>query len=175
MAAVNPVTQPNDYQRLILGYLGDDDPYQVQSGTPALMRAVIGDAADDLRARPAEGEWSVVELIGHMTDAEIVMTNRYRLVLAQDTPPIVGYDQDLWAQRLRHRDADSAALLSIHGPLRTANLALWKRTPVEDRARAGIHSERGPESYELMFRLTAGHDRFHLEQARRTLEQVRGR
>jgi hypothetical protein len=147
----------------------------VQRRTPALMRAVIDDAANDLRARPADGEWSVIELIGHMTDAEIVMTNRYRLVLAQDSPPIGGYDQDLWAEQLRHRDAEPADLLAIHGPLRAANLDLWQRTPVRDRARVGIHSERGTESYELMFRLTAGHDRFHLEQARKTLEQVRGR
>ena len=57
--------------------------------------------------------------------------------------------------------------------LRAANLDLWRRTPVEDRARFGIHSERGPESYELTFRLAAGHDRFHLDQARRSLAAVR--
>jgi hypothetical protein len=50
---------------------------------------------------------------------------------------------------------------------------LWRRTPVEQRSRYGIHRERGPESYELTFRLLAGHDRFHLDQARRALEQVR--
>jgi hypothetical protein len=38
----------------------------------------------------------------------------------------------------------------------------------------GIHSERGPESYELSFRLLAGHDLFHLGQMRRTLSQVAG-
>ena len=57
--------------------------------------------------------------------------------------------------------------------LRRANLELWRRTPVEDRARFGVHDERGPESYELTFRLAAGHDRFHLAQARRTLAEVK--
>ncbi len=36
-----------------------------------------------------------------------------------------------------------------------------------------MHSERGPESYELQFRLIAGHDRFHLEQMRKTLASVK--
>ena len=36
-----------------------------------------------------------------------------------------------------------------------------------------MHAERGPESYELMFRMLAGHDRFHLNQMRDTLRQLR--
>ncbi len=59
--------------------------------------------------------------------------------------------------------------------LRRSNVDLWSGRPPEDRARVGIHTERGPESYELTFRLVAGHDRVHLGQARRALDQVRGR
>jgi hypothetical protein len=36
-----------------------------------------------------------------------------------------------------------------------------------EKARVGLHEERGPESLDLSFRLVAGHDRFHLDQARR--------
>lgn len=170
----DPVAEPNAYQAMLLGILGDDDPAVVQSGTPAELRALVADAGPDLRTPPAPGEWSLIELIGHITDAEIVASGRSRWILAHDKPPIPGYDQDLWASRLRHRDADPEELLALFEALRTANLALWRRTPVEDRSRIGIHAERGPESYELTFRLLAGHDRFHVDQARRTLEQVRG-
>ena len=169
----DPVAEPNAYQEMLLGLLGDDDPVDVQSGTPAAVRALVANAGDDLRTAPAAGEWSVVELVGHIADAELVASGRYRWILAHDQPPIPGYDQDLWASRLRHREADPDELITVFEALRTANLALWRRTPVEDRARLGIHAERGPESYELTFRLLAGHDRFHLDQARRTLEQVR--
>lgn len=173
MTSPDPVAQPGAYLKLILGYLGDDDPYDVQSGTPAQVRALVAEAAADLRTRPEPAEWSVVELVGHIADAEIVSTARYRWILAHDKPAIAGYDQDLWADRLRHRDADPRSLLALFDALRAANLELWRRTPVEERSRYGVHAERGPESYELTFRLIAGHDRFHLEQARRALEQVR--
>ena len=169
----DPVAEPNAYQAMLLGLLGDDDPAAVQSGTLTELTAHIADAGTNLCTAPAPGEWSVVELLGHITDAELVASGRYRWILAHDTPPIPGYDQDLWASRLHHRDADPAELLALHAALRTANLALWRRTPVEERSRYGIHAERGPESYELTFRLIAGHDRFHVDQARRTLEQVR--
>jgi len=57
-------------------------------------------------------------------------------------------------------------------PLRFANVALWSSASDEDRARVGMHAERGPESFDLSFRMIAGHDRFHLAQARRSLEAV---
>jgi hypothetical protein len=44
---------------------------------------------------------------------------------------------------------------------------------VADRDRVGIHRERGPESYGLIVRLGAGHDRFHIAQAERALAAVR--
>ena len=116
--------------------------------------------------------------VAHIADAELVMSGRYRWVIAHDDPPLIGYDQDLWVDRL-HSGTGSAAetsddLLALFVPLREANLALWRRTPEQQRTRAGQHAERGPESYDLAFRMIAGHDRFHLAQAERALDAVRG-
>jgi hypothetical protein len=104
------------------------------------------------------------------TYAEVVASARYRWILAHDEPPLIGYDQDLWVGRLRHNEDDPDELLALFQALRTANLALWSRSSEAERARVGIHEERGPESYELVFRLIAGHDRNHLAQARGALE-----
>ena len=168
--------QPNEYQRTLLGRLGESDPAQVQAATPAAIRALIAEAGDDLRTRPAEGEWSVFHGIGHICDAELVICGRYRWILAHDQPQIVPYDQDLWANRFHgSQDEDVKLLLTTFEALRRADIDLWKRTPTSDRARFGVHLERGPESYELTFRLTAGHDLVHMDQARAALAQVRGR
>jgi hypothetical protein len=169
----DPVTDPAAYQRQLLDLLGADDPAAVQAETPGRLRTLVADAGPDLRTSPSPGEWSVIELIGHVVDAELVSSGRYRWILAHDTPAIPGYDQDLWAQRLRHRDADPQSLLALFEALRRANLELWERTPVDERARYGVHAERGPERYELTFRLIAGHDRFHVAQAERTLTALR--
>jgi hypothetical protein len=173
MGVPDPVTEGRAYQQLLLSYLGDDDPAQVQAATPAALRALIDEAGEDLRSRPAEGEWSVLELAGHICDAELVSAGRYRWILAHDEPPILGYDQDLWADTLRHAEEGPLEILDLFEALRRADLALWARTPATERGRLGHHSERGPESYELTFRLIAGHDRLHMEQARRSLDQVR--
>ena len=173
MTSPDPVSESAAYQRLLLDLLGTDDPAVVQAATPDALRALVAEAGPHLRTRPEPKEWSVLEVIGHHVDGEVVVSGRYRWILAHDTPDIAGYDQDLWVDRLHHGEDDPEVLLRVFDALRAANLDLWRRTPVEDRARFGIHSERGPESYELTFRLAAGHDRFHLDQARRSLAAVR--
>ena len=169
MTSPDPIREPKAYQDHLAGLVGEDDPAEVQAATPGLVRSLIQEAGAALGRRPEAAEWSVLECIAHMVDAELVASGRYRWILAQDRPDIVGYDQDGWMDRL-HRPVEAAdELLAVFEPLRHANLALWSRTPVEDRARIGIHRERGPESYGLTFTLIAGHDRFHLAQARRAL------
>jgi hypothetical protein len=169
----DPVTEAVAYQRLLLSLLGEDDPAETQEATPAKLRAVLGDAGPNLRRKPAPKEWSVLELLGHVVDAEIVMSARFRWTISQDKPPLLGYDQDLWVARLRHNDDQADDLLALFSALRAANLQLWRRSSAADHQRVAMHAERGPESYELMFRMMSGHDRFHLNQMRDTLRQLR--
>ena len=169
----DPVSEPQAYQEHLLSLLGDDDPAEVQAGAADLWRALVADAGDRLNVRPAAREWSVLECLGHAVDAELVTSARYRWILAHDRPPLIGYDQDLWADTLHAgRDEDPDELLALFEPLRIANVALWKRSDEEDRARVGVHAERGEESFDLLFRMLAGHDRFHQAQARRALDAV---
>ena len=170
----DPVAEPKAYQDHLLGLVGDDDPAKVQAGAPDAWRELIDRSGEHLAVRPEPPEWSVVECLGHAVDAEIVSTARYRWILAHDEPPLVGYDQDLWVDRLHAgRHDDPIALLALLEPLRTANIALWNAASEADRARVGVHAERGRETFDLLFRMIAGHDRFHLAQAGRALDAVR--
>jgi DinB superfamily len=162
----DPVAEAAEYQRFLLAKLGDDDPAEVQASSPAALRTLFAEAGDRLRARPAPSEWSVLETAGHMLDGEVVTSARYRWILSEDGPRLVGYDQERWMERLRHDQDDPDQLLAAFAALRAANLTLWSRSSADERARIGLHEERGPESYELLFRLIAGHDRNHLAQAR---------
>jgi len=171
----DPVSEPKAYQDHILSYLGDDDPAEAQAAALDSWRALLTEAGELGWSRPEPSEWSVIECLGHAVDAEIVSTARYRWILAHDEPALLGYDQDLWVDRIHAgRNDDPAELLDLFEPLRRANVALWARSSGEERARVGLHAERGPESFDLCFRMIAGHDRFHLAQARRALEAVSG-
>ena len=172
---VDPISSPEAYRASLLAALGDDDPAAAQAETPAAIRALIVEAGDRLHTRPAPGEWSALECIGHIFDAELVVATRVRWILAEDEPDIVGYDQALWVAELRHNEDDPSVLLATFEAIRRANLDLWARRPVADRGRVGLHRERGSESYDMTFRLAAGHDRIHLAQARRALDEAGSR
>lgn len=169
----DPIADGADYRAMLLGLCGDDDAAKIQSLTPDELRVLLIQAEGHLRARPEPGEWSVLELIGHLTDAELVMSGRYRWVIAHEEPELPGYDQDLWVDRLGHNEAPPERLIRLFEALRAANITLMLEATPEQRSRAALHSERGRETLEDMFRMIAGHDRFHLDQARRTLDAVR--
>jgi hypothetical protein len=173
---VDPAPSPEAraYQRLLLDALGDDDPAEVQAIGPSTASALVAEAGPSLRLRPEPREWSVLLCVAHLADAELIMAGRYRWVLAHNRPELVGYNQDLWVDRLHRDDEDPAPLLDQYARLRSGNIELWQRSSAADRARVGLHRERGAESFDLMFRMLAGHDRVHLAQARRALEAVRG-
>ncbi len=112
MTSPDPVAQAAAYQASLLAELGDDDPAEVQAATPAAMRSLLAEAGPDVRTRPEPGEWSVLECLGHLTDGELVVSGRYRWIIAEETPRIVGYDQALWVDHLRHRDDDPDGLIA---------------------------------------------------------------
>ena len=171
----DPITQAKEYQEYLLAALGPDDPAEAQASTPTALRQLFAEAAAaDLATPPEAGEWSGLECAAHLLGAEIVYAGRYRWILAHDEPPLIGYDQDLWVGRLPQDRQDPAAMLDLFEQLRASNLRLWNGSTEADRARAGVHAERGPESFDLSFRLIAGHDRVHLAQAHRALQAVRG-
>jgi hypothetical protein len=169
----DPVREAREYQEHLLGLVGSDDPAAVQAATGDLLRAVISEAGDGVGKIPAAGEWSVWGCLAHLVDAELAVSGRYRFILTAEKPELLGYDQDLWVDKTHDGEESTDELLTIWEPLRAANLRLWRRSTPTERERVGIHSERGPESYELTFRMIAGHDRFHLGQMQRTLTAIR--
>jgi hypothetical protein len=172
---LDPVNSPEAYRQSLLAALGEDDPAAAQATTPGLLRDLVADAREALREPPEPGEWSVIECLSHLVDGEVIVAARYRWMLAEDEPDIVAYDQALWVANLGQRAEDPGTLLAVFEALRGWNLELWARTPIEARARFGVHRERGAESLDLTFRLAAGHDRIHLAQAHRALASVRER
>ena len=172
-ASPDPVAEPAAYQQFLLDLLGDEDPSSAQESTADKLKELAKEAGTHLYQQPRPGEWSVGQVIAHLADAEIAMSGRYRWILAQNEPPLVGYDQDLWVEQLHDEEDSVADLIELFEALRRANVALWRRSGPEQRARFGIHSERGPESYDLCFRMIAGHDRLHIGQISRALEVVR--
>ena len=68
----DPITEVEAYRTSLLEALGGDPVDDALTEAPARLRALVADAGDLLRERPEPTEWSVLECIGHITDAELV-------------------------------------------------------------------------------------------------------
>ena len=171
--AEHSADQAKAYTAAILGLLGRHDPMDVLAKTPAaLERTLDGMSPSHATQREASGKWSIRHVVQHLADSELVWGWRLRLVLAQDRPPLTGYDQDLWAERLGYSAVDVEEALQDFTVLRNANLRLLGRMKPADVDRVGIHVERGEESVRHMIRLYAGHDLMHLQQIERIRKVV---
>ena len=157
--------QARDYTAAILSLVGSREPIDVLRQTPDAVRSRVAGLSDSqLSAPEASGKWSMRQVVRHLADSDLVWGYRLRMVLAHDRPTITGYDQDLWADRLRYDRADLEQALQELAVLRRSNLSLLAGASAADRQRVGVHAERGEESVDHMIRMYAGHDLLHLQQ-----------
>ena len=159
----------------LLGLLADQDPVEVLRKTPSALEVFLATVPEQILTVPeAPGKWAIRDVFAHLADSELMGGVRLRMVLAQDRPTLIGYDQDLWSDRLRYSEVDVRRALEQFAVLRRSNLRLWENLSPADLTRVGLHNERGEESLGHMRNLYAGHDILHLNQLDRIRRMVIG-
>ena len=154
-----------EYAQRLISKIDGKDPLRVQASTAKKLTALLRrGTASQLRRKPAPEKWSVVEILAHLADGEIVIGWRLRSILASPGTSIQAYDQDAWAAAGQYSKSDPRKSLERFRVLREANLELIKSLTPEQRKHFGLHSERGEESIDRLIHLIAGHDLNHLEQ-----------
>jgi len=141
---------------------------QYRAGHAAVVDALAG--ADDaaLDRRPGPGTWSARDIVHHLADSEMTSAIRLRRLIAEDNPTIVGYDQEVFAQRLSY-DRPIAASLEAFRWARVSTAEILDRLTDADWARAGTHTESGPYTVERWLEIYAEHAVKHAAQIRRAL------
>ena len=153
------------YRQALLDALGNRDPLESLASLPRELEGRTRGMSDaSLRAPEKPGKWSVIEVVGHLGDADLVFGFRMRMILSHDKPSLIGFDQDAWARELRYREMPLEEGLSSMRQLRSSNLRLLRAASPADLERVGMHAERGPESVKTMMQMLAGHDLVHLRQ-----------
>lgn len=161
------------YVRALLDLLGPRDPLVVMRELlPWVEDRLRGVGNARLRQPEVPGKWSVIEVIQHLADSDLVAGFRIRMMLSEERPPLQGYDQDRWAREFRYRDVSLDQALGQLRGLRTANLHLWSNLSPSQLERVGLHSERGAESAGFLLRLMGAHDLVHRRQIDRILAAV---
>ncbi len=64
------------------------------SASGALEARLHGLTPEQLTFRPFPEAWTVHEQVAHLADAELVGSDRFRRVIAEDNPTLIWFDQD---------------------------------------------------------------------------------
>ncbi len=144
--------------------------HAVLSTTAPRWDRLTRDLPADLLARPAApGQWSALNCLQHLVDAErFVFPARVRAFLA--ARDFDAFDPDRQGTVAR-TDRSAAELAAEFAVLRGESLALLATLTPADLSRPGVHPELGPVTLSHLLHEWAGHDLMHTVQAERALMQ----
>jgi hypothetical protein len=115
--------------------------------------------------RPAPGEWSIKEVIGHILDTERIFAYRALCVARGDTTPLPGFEQDDYVKGATFDDYALVDLLNEFGLVRQTTVLLIKNLSAGAWTRSGTASNVTMSTRALAC-VIAGHERHHLESLR---------
>ena len=143
------------------GMLEGRDAARVIAETPMRLKMILdGLSTAEIETRPAEGKWSVREIVAHLADCEIVWGWRLRQVLGEEHAVIQPFEQDAWAKVYQAYSLEAA--WECFKALRAWNVAFVGALTKEDREKRYTHPERGEERLGTIVEIMAGHDLHHL-------------
>jgi hypothetical protein len=142
---------------------------QYARGAARVKEALAKVPGEALAWRPAEGKWSVHEVVVHCADSETNAALRIRYLLAEKDPLIVGYDQDAWARLFDYHAQPLEDALAATTAARGRTVPLLRKMSEADWQKAGRHTESGPYTADDWLRIYAAHLEGHASQIERNL------
>ena len=139
--------------------------------TPSLLHSLSAGLTPEAWAcRPTAGEWSVIEILCHLTDTDSeVNLPRLRKVLQDTNPFVPGMDTDAWADARQYNLRDGLQSLHSFVSARLELIAFLESLSPDDWQRQARHAVFGPTCLHEMAIFAAGHDRLHVRQIHQTL------
>jgi DinB superfamily len=123
----------------------------------------------DLARSYGAGKWSVRFLLHHLTDSEVVFTERLRRVISEPEMVVWYYDQDKWSQALDYSTRPLDASRPVYETLRHAIIGDARRHYERDGGTEFVHSKTGVRTLKDEFDKVAAHNDHHLGQIRQAL------
>ena len=132
----------------------------------ATIRAEVEALAKPLHVwHPAEGEWSINEIIGHLIEAERRgFAGRIKILLASKDPQLEGWDQNEVARGRRDDMKPAAKLVAELERMRAESVKIVRGLTAADLKRGGQHPKVGWLRVADLLQEWVHHDRNHIKQ-----------
>lgn len=135
-----------------------------KDGYRVVAEALAGATDAELDGTPGEGKWSARQIVHHLADSEMTSAIRLRLLVASPNPSIVGYDQEVFAQKLYYTDRPIEASLDAFNAARRSTAEILDRMSEAEWLREGTHNEHGRYTVTKWLEIYASHAHAHADQ-----------
>lgn len=139
-----------------------------------LLPAVISETKlEDARWRPADGSWSILEVVNHLADEEVDdFRARLERTLSDTKEPWPPVDPEAWAIERRYNEGDLGQSLSRFISSREETVRWLRSLDNPDWSRAYEHPKLGPIRAGDLLVSWAAHDMLHLRQIAKRMYQL---
>lgn len=114
--------------------------------------------------RPAPEQWTIHEILVHITDSEANSYIRCRRLIAEPGSDVLGYEGDKWARDLAYHEQNVEDALELFKWLRYKSYSLIKNLPESIWANTINHSENGRMTFDDWLNVYERHIPEHIEQ-----------
>jgi DinB superfamily len=166
------IARPNtdEYGQFYAGYIAripeGSDPLVLLQDQRQQIRDLLGGLNDaQARSRYAPDQWSIKEVVGHLTDFERVFGYRTLRISRGDTTRLPGFDQDFFVSASNYDARSLSSLLEEFAALRAVNLMLFESFTPEMLEQRGVASDN-PMTPRAIVYIAAGHTITHLDSLR---------
>ncbi len=104
-------------------------------------RLLQGLTEEQAMFRPTPADWSVKEVICHISDSERIFAYRALRIARADTTPLAGFDQEPYVLAAQADVRPLAGLLAEFATVRQSTLWLLRSLPAEAWERRGVASD----------------------------------
>jgi hypothetical protein len=137
---------------------------------PAALKTQLQGLSDAaLRFQPTPDDWSIIEIIGHLTEVDAVWPGRVRQMLSTDNPQLVSVDNTVVRQR-DYQNKQLNFLLITLAERRAEFIEMLRVINPSQLSRTGQHPTYGQINVTGAAAALANHDRSHREQIAARLE-----
>lgn len=155
------------YPRSEPGSGGHMDLVERLNAFPGVLRGELaGISAAATAARPADGSWSVNDILGHLCDHARFLHQRIWRISNLEEPRLAGYDEEALVADRNAQASSADALLAEFSAQRAATVELLSGLVHWNWARAGRHEQLGRISIRQLVDRAITHDERHLQQIR---------
>lgn len=134
-----------------------------ENGANELKAAVSNIPLSQLHTRIAPGKWSILEVLCHIADFEIIGSERIRRVLSEDEPTLLNGEPDDFERGLVYHVRDAHEELSLIQKIRSQTARILRHIPSDAWLRRGIHSTDGPLTLRQLIERVTKHIPHHVE------------